>query len=273
MADPELPLLLIIDDEEVLHDTVRAAAEGLYRVESATDGVAGLKLIRTMRPTAVILDLDMPRMDGRSVLKMVRRDASLALTVIAVVSAASREEALPTSAAFGCDLYLEKPVSAKALLERISASVAERAHSAEARVDGELARSVTGVLDPAVRHDVLLVGDATARAEFVQQLESLPSLRIVESGSCDDALARMRSGPPPHTVIADLDVDGGRGVDLLAGLRALPAAASLPVHLVARSYEPAELERAFNLGVTSFLVKPLRGAALIFAVCGALRAS
>lgn len=268
MGDAELPLLLVIDDEEVLHDTVRVAAESRYRVDSARDGFVGLKMIRAMRPAAVVLDLDMPRMDGRSVLKMVRRDPSLSGTAIAVVSASSMDVALQTTAELGSDLYFEKPTPARTIVDRLSALVGER----DLQGASELRQLMKG-LDPSVRREVLVTGEAAARADAVRQLDGIAALRLAESPGLEDARARLAAGPLPHSVVADVGDDVAGGLELLASVRALTGGGSLPVHLVASRYEQDELERALNLGVTSFLVKPLRGADLAFAVCGALRAA
>jgi DNA-binding NarL/FixJ family response regulator len=104
----------------------------------------------------------------------------------------------------------------------------------------------------------------TSRAEIARYLQGIPTLRLHENLDTNDALQRLRLAAM-NMVITRLDLP------FLEAVRAIPHCSTMPIHLVADRYEQAELERALNLGVTSFLVRPLRGADLIFAVCGALR--
>jgi CheY-like chemotaxis protein len=79
--------VLIIEDDRAVAATYRHKfKEAGYRVEVAPDGVEGVKLVSTLRPDAVVLDLLMPRMDGIEVLKFIRGHAELSGTPVVVFS-------------------------------------------------------------------------------------------------------------------------------------------------------------------------------------------
>jgi CheY-like chemotaxis protein len=79
--------VLIIEDDRAVAATYRHKfKEAGYRVEIAPDGVEGVKLVSTLRPDAVVLDLLMPRMDGIEVLKFIRGHAELNGTPVVVFS-------------------------------------------------------------------------------------------------------------------------------------------------------------------------------------------
>ena len=101
---------------------VHLTAAGLRTVAVRT-GEEGLAAIRALRPTAVVLDIHLPGMDGWDVLSVLKGDPQLASTPVVVVSV------LPERGrgfALGASDYLVKPVSKEGLLGAVWRAVAER---------------------------------------------------------------------------------------------------------------------------------------------------
>ena len=97
-------------------------AAGLRPVTVRT-GEEGLAAVRALRPTAVVLDIHLPGMDGWEVLSAIKADPKLASTPVVVVSV------LPERGrgfALGAADYLVKPVSKEDLLGAVWRAVAER---------------------------------------------------------------------------------------------------------------------------------------------------
>ena len=64
--------ILIVEDEAVLQDVFKMVLErGDYKVETASNGLAGIKLLKSFQPDLVLLDIFMPVMDGREFLRNV----------------------------------------------------------------------------------------------------------------------------------------------------------------------------------------------------------
>jgi DNA-binding response OmpR family regulator len=79
--------ILIIEDDPIVANIYRNkfSVEG-YRVETASDGVAGLDMVREFRPDAVILDLMLPKMTGVDLMKQLRSEADFAKLPVIVFS-------------------------------------------------------------------------------------------------------------------------------------------------------------------------------------------
>jgi CheY-like chemotaxis protein len=106
------PKILLIED----HEQNRYLATFLlekhgYEVVSASDGRAGIELAKTVKPALILLDIQLPLMDGYTVARELRSDLALRnIPIIAVTSYAmvgDREKAL----AAGCNGYMEKPIN------------------------------------------------------------------------------------------------------------------------------------------------------------------
>jgi two-component system response regulator MprA len=108
-------ILVIEDEEKILHFLQRGLTYEGYRVETAADGAAGLALARAEAPDLVILDWMLPGMDGLEVCRRLRQAARLMLTARESVS----DRVLGLDA--GADDYLVKPFEFEELLARVRA--------------------------------------------------------------------------------------------------------------------------------------------------------
>ena len=70
--------VLVVEDEARLAETLRYNLEGEgFRVRTASDGVEGLSLARSLQPDLVLLDLMLPALDGVGVLRGIREDSQV----------------------------------------------------------------------------------------------------------------------------------------------------------------------------------------------------
>ena len=112
--------ILIIEDERTLLETLKynLEKEG-YQVHTATDGEAGLALARSTKPEIIILDLMLPRMDGISVCRTLRREGMEVPILMLTARAEEIDKVLGLE--MGADDYVTKPFSLRELLARIKA--------------------------------------------------------------------------------------------------------------------------------------------------------
>src|SRR3989337_2830046 len=93
LAVAGLGRLLGVDDDRELQRMVQRYADkvGGYVIEQALDGEGGLEAARARRPDLILLDVSMPRMDGRDLLKRLKADPALADIPVIMFSARSEQ--------------------------------------------------------------------------------------------------------------------------------------------------------------------------------------
>jgi len=110
-ADPAKPLILVIDDDEATRDALLLSldAQG-YRASGTGDGAAALEMLRAERPSAIVLDLYMPGMDGFEVMSALKA-AAVDVPVIAISGGMPGRpgDLLPMALGFGAAAALRKP--------------------------------------------------------------------------------------------------------------------------------------------------------------------
>jgi two-component system, cell cycle response regulator DivK len=114
--------ILVIEDNAInMKLAVMLLASAGHTVITATDAEAGLALARQQQPNLILMDIQLPGMDGLSATALLKRDESTrAIPVIALTALAMKGDEERIRAA-GCDGYVAKPLAYKSFLATIAA--------------------------------------------------------------------------------------------------------------------------------------------------------
>lgn len=125
MPDPSAPLrLLVIEDEAPIRRFLRIVLEGAgHAMDEAARGREGIERAATGAPSAVVLDLGLPDMDGKAVIAAIRGWSDVPIVVVSVRSA---EAEIVAALDAGADDYVTKPFAPAELLARLRALVRRR---------------------------------------------------------------------------------------------------------------------------------------------------
>jgi DNA-binding response OmpR family regulator len=131
-----MPTILLVEDDATLAETLRynLEREG-YTVIGAGDGVTALELARQDKPDIVVLDVMLPRLDGFSVCRMLRKESA-----IPIIMLTARQDEVDRIAGLelGADDYLTKPFSVGELLARIRAILRRSDRSGSSGTDRDI---------------------------------------------------------------------------------------------------------------------------------------
>jgi DNA-binding response OmpR family regulator len=115
-----MEILVIEDDADLLEILAFALRREGYDVVAARDGAAGLQQWRDKDPALVLLDIDLPKVDGWDVCKQIRSERT---TPIVMLTAAGAEADRIRGLELGADDYIVKPFGPRELLARIRAVI------------------------------------------------------------------------------------------------------------------------------------------------------
>ncbi len=117
----ETKTILVVEDNELNMKLVKGLIKiGKYRMLGASDAESGIQLIREQRPDLILMDIQLPGMDGLSATKILKKDPDVKdIPIVALTSYAmqgDKEKAL----AAGCTGYIAKPIDTRKFLETVS---------------------------------------------------------------------------------------------------------------------------------------------------------
>jgi two-component system, cell cycle response regulator DivK len=112
--------ILVIEDQEDLRGVLRDLLTGSgYAVAEAADGQAGVAMAKSERPGLILMDIQLPVMDGYEATRQIKADPGLEATPVIAVSSFAMKGDEEKARASGCDHYVTKPYSPIQLLRII----------------------------------------------------------------------------------------------------------------------------------------------------------
>ncbi len=220
------PVLVIDDDPAVLDLMTRFLQKDGFAVRTASDGETGLRLAAQLRPSVILLDILMPRLDGWGVLSRLKADPALASIPVVVVSFVD-ERGLGYS--LGAADYLAKPVEWDRLKQALDRLAEEKAGRPVLVVDDDA--------DTRDRLRTMLARDGWA----------------VDTAADGHAALHQVAAVRPAVILLDLMMPGMDGFGVLKELRNRPDWSTIPVIVVtAMDMTAADRER---LGPQAALIR------------------
>lgn len=126
--DTRKPVVLIIDDSVTVRKvTSRLLERNGYDAQVATDGVDALEKLQDMTPDLMLLDIEMPRMDGFEVANQVRHTSRLKDIPIIMITSRTGEKHRERAMAIGVNEYMGKPFQEQQLLDTIAQLIGQQA--------------------------------------------------------------------------------------------------------------------------------------------------
>src|SRR5687767_1054170 len=173
-AIPTAPILVVDDDAKIVRLVRTYLERDGFTVVTAADGPAALEAIETHQPALVVLDLMLPELDGRAVIRAVRRDEEAGRTPILVLSARSSTIDRIAGLEDGADDYLPKPFSPAELVLRVK-SILRRSEAAVTAAESPAVLAGRSTRPPLRRADLVVDAD---RHEVTRAGATIPLTRV-----------------------------------------------------------------------------------------------
>jgi two-component system alkaline phosphatase synthesis response regulator PhoP len=136
-GDPVKPRILVVEDEEAVRRLIRATLsdEG-YEIEESSTGESGMEQLRSRDVDLLVLDLQLPKMNGWQVLEAMRREGLRDQVRVMILTAQSQESDILRGWQMGVDHYCMKPFEPDELLAAVDhVLTSSRERLARARED------------------------------------------------------------------------------------------------------------------------------------------
>ncbi len=196
MTELPRPSVLVVDDDHSNLAVVASVLQGSYRLRLVGDGERALRLARAERPDLVLLDIEMPGLDGYEVCERLKAEPSLA--DVPVIFLTGRSSVADEAAGFarGAVDYIHKPISPPVLVARIHTHLALQAALEDVRRERAKAAALLEVVLPrAVAEELRRTG--TVEPRRVEPVGVLFCDLVGFTAFCDDH--------EPEVVVAGLD--------------------------------------------------------------------
>ena len=120
LPEPAAPMVMVVDDSDDIREMVRFVLDARgYRVVEATNGLEALELARVECPDLILMDLNMPVLDGFGAVRRIRKISDMCEVPIVAISAHNTIDHRAKAHAVGFNEYLTKPLNFAQMLNLI----------------------------------------------------------------------------------------------------------------------------------------------------------
>jgi CheY-like chemotaxis protein len=113
--------VLVVEDNPLNMKLVRALlSKGPYDIQEAGDGETALQLAASLQPGLILMDIQLPGMDGLTATRLIRANEKLAKTPIVALTSYAMEGDREKALEAGCNGYISKPIDTRNFLGAIS---------------------------------------------------------------------------------------------------------------------------------------------------------
>ena len=266
---------LVIDDNATNRTIVRRYLEAVgCEIIEGVDGAAALAMLddcsrRDLRIDAVLLDYQMPNLDGLEVIKMMRRDPRWATTPVVILSSVGQRGEAKRFSAAGCAGYLVKPLRRAQLQDVLARALAGSAFSegeGEAREPKPFLTSHKLAECKARKAQILLVEDNLINQKVAGSMLSKAGHQVDVVRDGREAVAAVQA-KAYDLVLMDVQMPEMDGYTATATIRALGGAfAELPILAMTAGAMKGDREKCLEAGMDDYVSKPCKPAELLLAV-------
>jgi CheY-like chemotaxis protein len=127
------PILIVDDNPQNLKLAKVILTAERYEVRTAIDGEDALRILETFTPRLILMDLQLPRMDGLELTRRLKADPARREIIIIALTAYAMKGDDQKAFAAGCDGYISKPIDIDALPRVVAEHLARRPGGGDAR--------------------------------------------------------------------------------------------------------------------------------------------
>ncbi|OGZ97073.1 MAG: hypothetical protein A3J10_01530 [Candidatus Sungbacteria bacterium RIFCSPLOWO2_02_FULL_54_10] len=241
--------LLLIEDEEVLLELLRArlVASG-YDVAVARDGIAGLALVKEIRPDLVLLDMMLPGMSGFQILQKMKEEGLLPATPVLIISNSGQPIELERALQLGVRDYLVKvnfdPREVLARVENIL-------HTEKAGLphEQEKERKPSGA-----NRTVLVVEDDFLLVGLLERKFLAEGYRVIKAVDAAEARRALETDKV-DLILLDMVLPGMDGFSFLGELKQHETWRTVPVMVISNLGQREEIDKGLQMGAAAYIVK------------------
>jgi len=235
--------VLVVEDNKLnMKLVVTLLKIGKYAVLEAPDAGTGIRLAQEHLPDLILMDIQLPDMDGLSATRLIKSDPKTdKIPVVALTAYAMSKDEQATRDA-GCDGYLSKPIDTKEFLKTITNFISGNGHGKNVVASGQKA-------------SILIVDDDVMNVKLLNALLS-PDYHIFKAYGGSEALEIVRE-KMPDLILLDIMMPGINGYEVTRQLKSDPQTRNIPIILVTALGGDEDKAKGIALGADEFLNKPV----------------
>lgn len=239
--------ILVVEDNELNLKLVKELLTlGKFNTLTAADAETGIELARRHKPDLILMDIQLPGLDGLSATRVIKSDEHLKdIPIVALTSYAMQGDEQKAKAA-GCNGYLTKPIDTRNFTNTLSSYLLRSARS-DLPVKAKVRKNPV----------ILIVDDEPKNLKLLEASLDKAPFRIEPAYSGPEALIKARD-LMPDLIVLDVMMPQMDGYEVARRLKSDPELKKIPIIILTSLNDSENKETGLSVGAEDFLTKPVK---------------
>jgi len=241
--------VLVIDDSVTFREALKEALEEeAYEVIVSDTGEDGLRLASDRRPTAIVVDGQLPGIDGATVIRRIRLDAALRGIPCLLLTASEERGAEVRALEAGADAFVRKDDDTDVIIAKLKAALRSAGAQVQERAQD---RGTASLLGP---KKILAVDDSETYLQEVAETLRAEGYEVVLARSGEEAL-QLLAVQTVDCVLLDLMMPGIGGRETCQRIKSSPGIRDIPVVMLTAVEDRAAMIQGLGAGADDYIAK------------------
>ncbi|MDH5408810.1 MAG: response regulator [Gammaproteobacteria bacterium] len=246
MAAKKEASVLIVDDDDMNRDLLSRGLEKHHLITtSVSSGKAALAQFDIQLFDIVLLDINMPGMDGFEVLERIKTNEKLSNIKVIMMSAQNELEAVKKCKEMGANDYILKPLSLAVVVKRVRNQLDESFITQSVQAAGVSSKMAT----------ILIVDDEDINRSLLERRIKKYGYTPITASSASAAIKILRQYSV-DLILLDIMMPEVDGVSLLEQIKQIDSVKHIPVIMLTGQSDQESIARCMELGATDYMLKP-----------------
>lgn len=246
--------VLVVEDNylnlKLVRDILELDGTNVLEAETAETGI---ELARRHKPDVILMDIELPGMDGLSATRVICGDPELNTIPVIAMTAYAMEEDRRKAQTAGCCGYITKPINIKSFQKTVNRYLSRaEAPAASGNEQNPPAKQLIG----ACGHRILIVDDDALNVKLLEAQLSSKGYHVVTALDGSAALERVQQ-ERPDLILLDIMMPGIDGYEVTERLKADDDTRCIPIILVTALTGEEEKKKGLEAGADEFINKPI----------------
>ena len=243
----ERSTIIYVDDVSTSLITLKRRLSGKYEVYPAESSEVLFKTLKLVTPDIILLDVNMPEVDGYEVIKNLKENIHYANIPVIFFTSNNDRESVLKGLSLGAVDYIIKPFETNNLVECIEKNITASRSEKENEDDG--------------RPRILAIDDVVSILKTIKA--ALHANYKVHTINRPDAVLNFLKLRKPDLILLDYLMPVYNGFELIPMIRELPGYEETPIIMLTSEGTITNIKEAISLGACDFIVKPFKESELI----------
>jgi two-component system cell cycle response regulator len=255
--------LLVVEDNptnlELMSYLLRAFG---YPYITAQDGQEAVEMARRESPDLIICDIQLPRLDGYQVVRLLKSEAQFRDTPMIAVTALAMMGDRDRVLASGFNGYIAKPIQPDTFVSQVEEFLTP-AQKSGVRLNSEPpARAEPGGPTEGSKGFILVIDDNPENLSLARGILEPYGYRVITAGGVSEAVTAA-TGMAPDLILSDVHLGDGTGFDIWGGIRHIAHLKEVPFILISSSQPSREERLQASAQHIKIILRPIESALLL----------